>query len=133
NHHHLHLSRAETPPLELHFRPTTGFGTIVSAEEFLSRATPYRMSTGTMGWVLSPEDEFIYLAVHAARHQFQALVWLYDLKLFLLRHPDLDWTIVSARARSLRVVRALSMALEALQRRLAAPDFVSPLHVRTRL
>ena len=138
NHHHLHLSRADTPPLELHFRATTGFGTIIPADDLLARASPYRMATGTMAWVLSPEDEFLYLAVHAARHLFQALVWLYDLKLMLLRYPDLDWAAVSARARSLGVAGALSVTFEALHRVVTAAvpqrgDFVAPHRILVRL
>lgn len=116
NHHHLNLRRPATPALELHFRASTGFGVILPAEEFLSRATQYRLETGTMAWLLSPEDEFLYLAVHAARHLFQALVWLYDLKVLLLRYPDLDWTAVSARARSLGVVGALWLTFQTLTR-----------------
>jgi len=62
------------------------------------------------------------------------VVWLYDSKLFLLRHPDLDWTVVSGRARSLGVARALSTALEAIHRRLSAPvHFVPPLRVQARV
>lgn len=119
NHHHIHLHRENTPPLELHFRATTGFGIIVPAADFLSRARPWPTPGGAVAWVLAPEDEFLYLALHAARHLFVALVLLYDLKLFLLLHPDLDWRLVAARARSLRVTRAVSMAVEALHRRLA--------------
>jgi hypothetical protein len=138
NHHHLHLSRPQTPILELHFRATTGFGVIVPAEEFLSRAVPYRVPEGTTAWLLSPEDELLYLAVHAARHLFETLMWLYDLKLFLRRYPDLDWTLVSARARSLGVVGALSLTFEALDRRLSTPvpqrkDFVPPRRILARL
>lgn len=118
NHHHIHLHRDNTPPLELHFRATTGFGVIVPAEDFLSRAsTP----GAALAWVLAPEDEFLYLALHAARHLFVALVLLYDLKLFLLLHRDLDWRLAAARARSLRVTRAVSMAVELLHGCLAVP------------
>jgi hypothetical protein len=119
NHHHLHFTRPQTPMLELHFRATTGFGTVVPAEEFLSRAVPYRAGAGSAAWVLSPEDELIYLGVHAARHLFEALFWLYDLKLFILRYAGLDWALAAARADALGVKGALALTFEVLQRRLA--------------
>ncbi|MBI3667919.1 MAG: nucleotidyltransferase family protein [Acidobacteria bacterium] len=124
NTHHTHLYRADAPPLELHFRAITAFGAIVPAEELLSRAMLYRTAAGRDVWVLSPEDEAFYLALHATRHLFLNVFWLYDLKLFLRRYPDLDWPLIAERARSLRVMGALSLAWEALDRQLgvAVPE-----------
>src|SRR5204863_9402994 len=66
----------------------------------------------------APEDEALYLLLHAARHLFLDPLWLYDLKLFLRIYPDLDWARIARRARALRVVSALLMAVEMLERRL---------------
>lgn len=67
--------------------------------------------------VLQPEDELIYLAVHAARHRLERLGSLYDLRLFLERHP-LDWTRIGSRARSFGVAHAVALALWAAERRI---------------
>ena len=39
---------------------------------------------------LAAEDEFVYLAVHAAAHGFVRLMWLYDLKLLCAKYHDDD-------------------------------------------
>src|SRR5262249_50732064 len=111
------LTREAGTLLELHFRVDLGFGTTPSGE-FLSRALPYRTRGGSPVWVLRPEDEALYLATHVAKHRFEYLMWLYDLRLLLRRYPDLNWPAVAARARSLRVARAVAMTWQTLQRRL---------------
>src|SRR5262245_2235445 len=83
--HHLGFTREGSAPLELHFRAYAGFGVTVEADLLLSRARSYEVASGTTVLVPSPEDEFIYLAAHAAGHSFCRLVWLYDLKLLLRR------------------------------------------------
>src|SRR5262249_47552888 len=61
------------------------------------------------------EDEFVYLALHAAGHSFARLIWLYDLKLLLRRHPDLDWELVVHRAHDARVGTAVGYAAGLLE------------------
>lgn len=116
--HDINLYRPGRLLVELHFRLYVGFGIIISAAEFISRALLYRTSMGPVAWVLSPEDEVLYLCIHAAGHCFERLSWLYDIKLLIRSCPDLDWSIVLARARSLEVVEALSFTCEILRRRL---------------
>jgi hypothetical protein len=83
------------------------------AGPLLGRSIP----CGVPGWsdarVLAPEDEFLYLAVHAASHRFQRLGWLYDLKLLLIRHPDLPWERIASRAKAdgLSAVASFTYAL----------------------
>lgn len=100
HHHHVRLLHATLPTLELHFHAHRGFGTVLPAASLLARA----VSSGVPGWgdalVLSPEDEFLYLAVHAAGHRFQSLMWLFDLKLLALRCRDLQWDVLASRAAS---------------------------------
>jgi len=90
-HHHLTLHRAGWPDVELHRRLFTGFGVILAAEPFLSRSVDLASAYAGHCRVLSPEDEFLHLAVHAAGHAFARLGWLYDLKAFLHVYPRLDW------------------------------------------
>src|SRR6266545_1333988 len=65
-----------------------------------------------------PMIELLYLAIHAAGHCFERLLWLYDLKLLLRHDPHLDWVDVARRAHRLRVATAVSLACEMLRRRL---------------
>ncbi|MBX3252467.1 MAG: nucleotidyltransferase family protein, partial [Myxococcales bacterium] len=84
--HHLHLLHPAAPCIELHFHAYRGFGRILRSEPLVgrSRAVPGFASVR----VLAPEDELLYLAVHAAGHRFMRLVWLYDLLLLLQQLDD---------------------------------------------
>ncbi len=118
-HYHIMFNRACPPVLELHFNLSNGFGTVIPAEEFLSRAQTYRTSQGTAAGILSPEDELLYLSIHSAGHRFLRLSWLCDIKLLVRQHPDLNWEVVLARARSLKVLSAFLFTCERLQQTLA--------------
>lgn len=130
-HYHTILSRSCPPVIELHFRLSHGFGTKIPAEQFLSRARVHRTERGAVVHVLSPEDEMIYLSVHAAGHHFLRLSWLCDIKLLLSRYPDLDWKTVAARAASFKVRAAVLFTCETLRRRLGVD--IPELHPANRI
>ncbi len=119
--HHLQFHRDGTPEVELHFRLYAGFGTVLEAGEPLSRARDTCTSDGARVAVLAPEDEVLYLALHAAGHSYVRLLWLYDLKLLLEQSPGLDWTQVAARARALGVLSVVAFTCRLLAERLDAP------------
>lgn len=104
--HHLHFSKAEQPPIELHFRAYAGFGVVMPAAALLDRATTYAAGGRTV-LVPSTEDEAMFLAVHVAGHSFIRLLWLYDLKLLIQQSPLLEWQEVGTRAEALGVSRAV--------------------------
>jgi hypothetical protein len=118
HHHHLALHHPREPAIELHFRACAGFGAVIPAEALLARATPHRTRGGAPAWVAAPADEALYLLVHAARHRFERLLWLHDVKLLVARHGDLDWGAIAARARGLELGTALACAVSALRTRL---------------
>ncbi len=120
NHHHYSLYRRHSPTIELHFRAYRGFEIAVPAGPPLSRALPHRTVRGHETWLLAPEDELLFLCLHAAGHCYVRLAWLYEIKLLLRRYPNLDWAAVGARARALRVVTPVAFTLEALRHRLGA-------------
>ncbi len=62
----------------------------------------------------SAEDELIYLTAHAAGHSFIRLVWLYDVKLLVRRHAELDWERVADRAAALGVRTPVAYTLRLL-------------------
>jgi hypothetical protein len=119
--HHLEFSGAGLPPLELHFRTYAGFGAELPAGVLFDRAEPFRLSKTISVLTPSPEDEFLYLSVHAAGHSFIRLVWLYDLKLLILRHPSLDWDRVARTAATYGVTGPLAYATRLLQLWLGMP------------
>jgi hypothetical protein len=121
HHHHLHFHRRASAPVELHFRAYTGFGTVVAADALVAQARPHRSRGGAPAWVLAPADELTYLAVHLAGHLFARLAWLYDLKLFLRSHPELEMEAVAAKARQLGIAAAFEYALATLAEELAVP------------
>jgi hypothetical protein len=131
-HYHTILARPCPPLIELHFSLCDRFGVEIAAEEFLSRAVEYRSTAGIPARVLSPEDELLYLSIHAAGHRFTRLSWLYDIKLLLLHQKDLEWETVVARARDLKVLSALLYTREVLQRRLGVVVGKSASNRRTR-
>jgi len=114
--HHVTLVRPATPVIELHFRPYSGFGVQLPTDEILQRAHSFPLSDALSVRVLSPEDELIYLAAHAAGHSFIRLVWLYDLKLFLRAYPALDWDVVATRAEVFGLARVVGYSLALLER-----------------
>lgn len=120
-HHHVHLDREGSPTIELHHRAASAFGSEIPAGPLIERARPYGG-----GLVLAPEDEWLYLAVHAAAHRFERLGWLYELKLYAAH--DLDWSVIAERARALGVARAVAFTAEVLRVRLRAgiPDDTLP-------
>src|SRR5262245_29729138 len=69
-HHHWCLAHPRRPPIELHFRAYVGFGAHIAAAGFMERARPYRTQRGSPCFILCPEDECLYLCLHAAGHDF---------------------------------------------------------------
>jgi Uncharacterised nucleotidyltransferase len=67
---------------------------------------------GADAWVLSPEWELLYLALHAARHRWSALKWLVDIHEICVR-GSIDWAGVEDRAQRFGLERALHLTLGA--------------------
>jgi hypothetical protein len=136
--HHFNVTRPGSAAIELHFRPYVGFGVALPADMILGRASRVTLSRGLSVLVLSPEDEFIYLAAHAAGHSFIRFVWLYDLKLFVHRHPALDWNEVARRAKAVGLANVVAYTMQLLDRWLAVrvpqrlPDELLTRGMRTR-
>lgn len=108
SHHH-----AFTGPdglVELHYRAFHGFGS--STLEYATLEP--RMIEGT--WeghpvrYLGPEDEFVYMSVHAANHLFARLSWLLDLELMRQQHIDLDWGRINELVAGNQLANAMVLA-----------------------
>ena len=66
--------------------------------------------------LLAPEDELVYLAVHAANHLFRRTSWLYDLKLLLALRAAWDWDRVVSLGRETGFAVPLWAGLDAARR-----------------
>lgn len=76
--HHLNFGATDfSPRVEMHY-DLIAAGRIVEAEGFLNRAIPWHSPTGLEFHVLEMADEAFYSCVHAAKHLFHRLRWLYD-------------------------------------------------------
>jgi len=110
--HHIHLVRPDAPCIELHFHAFRGFGSVLRSEPLVERSVEVPALAFRSLRALSPADELVYLAVHAASHRFMRLGWLYDL--WLLRKKVNDDVVACAfeRAREARMARPFAFALE---------------------
>lgn len=132
-HHHVHLMDrfGQKPMVELHYRLSSNFGVDLAPERYLERSLPFQTRAGIPCRILHPEDEFFYLAVHAAGHHFARLGWLVDLQRLLARHPEIDLPRVAEHARQARLLVPYLSALDRL-RRLTGVE-VNPLFARQAL
>jgi len=67
----------------------------------------------------SPADLFLILAVHAAKHVWERLIWICDLAR-LMNLPSMDWEWIASQARSLGVLRIVNCSMLLANRLLAA-------------
>jgi hypothetical protein len=118
--HHLYFAKPAAVSIELHFQTYAGFGVAVPASALLDRAARYSFERCSV-LVPSPEDELIYLAVHAAGHSFVRLLWLCDMKFLLRKNPRLDWDLIASRSRSAGIATAVGYAVDLLGRWLDLP------------
>lgn len=118
-HHHRAWASAEGL-VEAHHRLFTGFGRATFDDQGLLQRRVSAVLEGRRVQYLGPEDELLYLAVHAANHSFLRLSWLLDLKAFLLTAGSLDWSAIATRARAANMRRPAAVALRLSERLLGA-------------
>ena len=96
--------------VELHHELFRVFGRgAITAAEVLRRSSTSTLD-GRPVKVLHPEDELLYLAVHAANHSFLRAAWLVDIML-AARHHGLRWAALFQEARSAHVLASFTTAL----------------------
>ena len=119
--HHLHFAKPGSTAIEVHFQAYAGFGVTLPSAALMDRAVTYRFSETATVLVPAPEDELIYLAVHAAGHSFARLLWLYDMKILIQKHPRLDWDQIVSRSRNAEVSTVIGFAVRLLTEWLNVP------------
>ena len=91
----------------------------IEMEELFQRAVPGTVA-GYETKTLCPEDLFLILAIHAAKHLWGRLIWTCDLAR-LSRSPTLNWKRIAAQASDLGVVRILRVSLKLAEDLLNSP------------
>ena len=114
--HFMKKSGALTVSIDLHWRLRAGYpmNDYLALDKF-----PWWEQTGTViiGGIparrLSPEMQFIHLALHfAIHHQYTGLRWFVELGLFIKRYGnDLDWEFIYMTASSLDCRKLLGICL----------------------
>ena len=90
----------------------------LSLEEVWHRAQP--APAGLAARVLEDHDQFVLLAVHLQRHNFERLVWFKDLDL-MVRRVALDWKRVESIARMEGCLSSVGYVLSLLSTVLGTP------------
>lgn len=119
-HHHLSFS-GPSGLVEVHFRliATLGRGGFDDAS-LRARARDWTLD-GRSVRLLDEEDEFLYLATHAANHAFLRASWLVDLQRYLSRAGGFDWERMASRSREAGFHTAVATALELVEQLLKTP------------
>lgn len=110
-HHHLSFS-GPAGLVEVHFRLIATLGRGGFDDDALrGRARDWTLD-GRVVRLLAEEDEFLYLATHAANHAFLRVSWLVDLQRYLARAGGFDWARMAQRSREAGFHTAVATALE---------------------
>lgn len=110
--------------VELHVHAGAPFGEVLEGGALHGRAVE-TAAAGRTCLRLAPDDELLYLAIHASNHLLQRLTWLYDLKLLARAEPSLDWERLVRTARDTGAASLAFYALDACARLLGTrwPEF----------
>jgi hypothetical protein len=116
--HHLSYLTRDGIPLELHFRLNQNpYLLPLQVSEIAARAAIVRL--GNTELLTMPDDlQFLFLAIHGARHEWERLQWIYDIAL-LVRKASLDqvrdWIGLAKREGVFNpAIQALAMAHQML-------------------
>jgi hypothetical protein len=77
------IDKPGLPLVEIHWVAAYGFGSRLNTSDLLARSNQYEWPEAKELRVLDAYDEFLMLAIHGAKHQFERAFWLYDLGLYL--------------------------------------------------
>jgi hypothetical protein len=75
-------------------------------EEIFKKARPINIEN-SVALCLSPSDQFLYLSLHALKHNLERLIWLVDIKCLVANWDVSDWKALIKRAEELGQKSAL--------------------------
>lgn len=89
-HHHVSFVHpSHSLQIEIHWRLAPGPGREPGFDDLWSRRREHSFGSGQVAY-LGPEDQFLYLVHHGARHGWFRLRWLCDID--VLARRELDWS-----------------------------------------
>ena len=71
-----------------------------SQEEIFNNTRPIQIGQ-TAALRLNPQDQFLYLSMHALKHNLERLIWLVDIKSLVAKWTPADWKALIVRAEEL--------------------------------
>lgn len=130
--YHLSYLTRTRIPLELHFRLNQNPALLpLRVSQIAARASVVRF--GETDLTTMPDDlQFLFLATHGARHEWERLQWVYDIALLVHRTPQervRDWLVL---ARQQSVFNPAAQALIMAHRLLGVPVPPEALAARAR-
>jgi hypothetical protein len=113
-HHHEHLFFDDElhVSLDIHWAlmpPYYSFS--MDTRELMERSTTVVLD-GKAIPTLGPEDLLLFLCLHGAKHRWEHLSWICDIRELLNAKPDMDWEEVHRNAGHLGLQRMLALGLE---------------------
>lgn len=95
--------------IELHWRLTERYLAIhLPIQSFWENSVPLTL-LGCPVLTFSPEDLFLYLCVHAAKHEWERLEWLSSVAAVVERNPNMRWPAIAERARRYGIDRLVKV------------------------
>jgi hypothetical protein len=105
---------------ELHTEKTFRyFPRPLPVEDYFARKTSLLLD-GQPVPALSPEDEFVLICIHGAKHFWERLMWISDVAAMVHSRADLDWQLVRKAAEDVGASRMVRLALVLAKRVLRA-------------
>jgi hypothetical protein len=105
--------------LELQWRLLPKFYSVELPLEQIFARSAFAQLSGNQVRTLGPEDLFITLCLHAAKHGWARLSWVCDLDR-AMRVPEIDWVLVRQRADELGILRVVQIGMLIAQEMLGA-------------
>lgn len=87
-------------------------------EDYFARQTMVALD-GSRVPALSPEDEFVLICIHGAKHFWERLMWVADVAAMIAGGTQLNWKIVRESARAVGAERMVNVALRLAQEMLS--------------
>lgn len=104
--------------IELHHSLTSHHDVHFDVSEMIERRVQLTTPQGPV-WGLAPEDDAVFLALHASTHALHRLAWLVDL--WRLSLAGVDWIEAARRAREGNVAGAVELAWRETRALFGAP------------
>jgi len=110
----VHQTDFDAPVIELHWKLRNALGNFMF-DPFKEQSKLMKVELGGVWFsVFNHVDQFIFLSVHGAEHGWFKIKWLVDLY-HLVKNVDLDWASIVSRAKELRSLIEVRMALNLLE------------------